>query len=83
MKPVRVNGKIFEVKQPALRLRWVTIWDPNILSFFSLAMAGKNIRQIRQICQILVACVSENLSYEHELMQFSWKVFRGHASHRK
>ena len=35
MREVRVNGKITEVKQSALRLilRWVTIWDPNILSF--------------------------------------------------
>ena len=43
MRAVRVNGKISEVKQSALRLilRWVTIWDPNILSFFSLAMIGK------------------------------------------
>ena len=46
MRAVRVNGKITEVKQSALSLilRWVTIWDPNILSFFSLAMIGKNIR---------------------------------------
>ena len=43
MRAVRVNGKISEVKQPTLRLilRWVTIWDPNILSFFSLAVTGK------------------------------------------
>ena len=43
MKAVRVNGKITEVKQSALRLilRWVTISDSNILSFFSLAMIGK------------------------------------------
>ena len=34
MKTMRVNGKIAEVKQSALRLilRWVIIWDPNILS---------------------------------------------------
>ena len=51
---VTVNGKISEVKQSALRLipRWVTIWDPNILSFFSLAMIGKNIRQLWQILLI-------------------------------
>ena len=54
MKAVRVNGKISEVKQPALRLilRWVTIWDPDILSFFSLPMISKNIRQINQILLI-------------------------------
>ena len=48
MRAIRVNGKISEVKQSALRLvlRRVTIWDPNILSFSSLAMIGKNIRQI-------------------------------------
>ena len=35
MRAVRVNGKITEVKQSTLRLilRWVTIWNPNILSF--------------------------------------------------
>ena len=46
MRLVRVNGKITEVKQSPLRiiLRRVTIWDPNILSFFILAMIGKNIR---------------------------------------
>ena len=54
VRALRVNGKITEVKQSAvgLILRWVTIWDPNILSFFSLAMTGKNIRQIRQILLI-------------------------------
>ena len=60
MRAVRVNGKISEVKQAALWLilRWVTIWDPNILSFFSLAMIGKNVRQIREICQILLISLS-------------------------
>ena len=54
MKAVRVNGKITEVKQLALQLilRWVAIWDPNILAFFSLAMIGKNIRQILLISLI-------------------------------
>ena len=55
MRAVRVNGKITHVKQSALRIRWVTIWDPNILSFFSLAMIGKH---IRQICQILLISLS-------------------------
>ena len=56
MRAVRVNVKITEVKQSALRivLTWVTIWDPNILSFFSLAMISKNIRQIRQKTQMYV-----------------------------
>ena len=60
MRTMRMNGKISEVKQSALRLilRWVTIWDPNILSFFTLAMIGKNIRQISQICQILLINLS-------------------------
>ena len=33
---VRVNSKVTEVEQSALRLIpiWVTIWDPNILVFF-------------------------------------------------
>ena len=54
---VRVNGQITEVKQsrPRIILRWVTISDPYILSFFSLAMISKYIRQIRQISQIFSA----------------------------
>ena len=57
MRAVRVNGKITEVKQSALGilLRWDTTWDPNILTFFTLAMIGKN---IRQICQILLISLS-------------------------
>ena len=55
MRAVRVNGKISEVKQSELRLilRWVTIWDPNIL-----AVIDKNIRQISQISQILLISLS-------------------------
>ena len=36
MRAVRENGRITEVKQSALRLilRWVTIWDQNILPFY-------------------------------------------------
>ena len=65
MRAVRVNGKISEVMQPALRLilRWVTIWDPNILSFFSLAMIGKNIRQISQILLISLTFGKSQLFY--------------------
>ena len=50
MKAMRVNGQITEVKQlkTILILRWVTIYDPYILSFFS----GRNIRQINQILLI-------------------------------
>ena len=60
MRAVRVKCKISEVKQSALKLilRWVTIWDPNILSFFSLAMISKIIRQIRHIFQILLISLS-------------------------
>ena len=56
MRVVRVYSKITEVKHSVLRLilRWLTIWDPN-MSFFSLAMIGKN---IRQICQILLISLS-------------------------
>ena len=46
---VRVNGHFTEVKQLVLRLI-LRLW-PYILSFFSLAMIGRN---MRQICQILL-----------------------------
>ena len=79
MKAVRVNGKISEVKQSALRLilRWVTIWDPNILSFISLAMISKNIRQIRHICQILLISFSfGKTQISTTRLNFSFQVIR-------
>ena len=64
-----MNGKITEVKQSAIRLilRWVTIWYPNILSFFSLAITDKNIRQICQILQI-------NMSFGKTQMALSFTM---------
>ena len=49
VKVVHVNGQINEVKQlePRRILRWVTIWHPQFYFQF-----GRNIRQIRQICQL-------------------------------
>ena len=52
MKAVRVNGQITEVKQLRLRLilRWVTIYDPYILSLFQFGYDWQiYIRQNRQI----------------------------------
>ena len=47
---VRVNGQITEVEQPRPRIipRWVTIYDPCILSFFTLAILSRTIKQIGQ-----------------------------------
>ena len=68
MRTVRMNGQITEVKQPRPRLilRLVTILDPYISSFsVCLFMIGRDIRQIMQICQILL---------------FSWSFEKTHLS---
>ena len=72
-----MNGKITEVKQSALRLilGWMTIWDPNILSFFSLAMIGKNIKQIRQILLISLSFGKTQMPVSKVITQIQLNVF--------
>ena len=65
MKAVRVNGKIIKVKhhqdQPNSKMG-DHLGSIHFLSFFS----GRNIRQIRQICQILLISVNyEKLKCKH------------------
>ena len=63
------------VKQSRLMIiiRWVTIWDPYILSYFSLAVIGRNIRQISQICQIFHFSLNlENLQYFFKTQAVHW-----------
>ena len=70
--------------RPSIILRWVTIWDPYILSFFNLAMIGRNIKQFRQICQILLFSWNfgkTQLSFQHNNIFNSQATFELSAHH--
>ena len=66
VRTVRVNGQIIEVKQ--LKIKANSKMGDHLgtidVVFSSLAMVGRNIRQISQVCQILLI----NLSFRKTQM---------------
>ena len=76
VKAVRVNGKITEVKQPQNQSN--SKMADHLGSIHFVFFSGRNIRQIRQICQILLISLnyekSQLSNYTTMQVEFRWKI---------